>query len=206
MAYDEQSFLNGLAAGLSVTGGQLLGGEGWQLMAGTTRMGAYQWPEGNFDTFVFKNRFKEGFINGYTVDVRWERGYGQMSVNGRLVDMFSVEWKSSNAILLGTHRTSSLEMKYEYGPIGSEYQTEFSRIQSQTGGITVYHVIRSLEAAPMSQFHCDAFFSEPEGVLTAFDSYFAAFPYRVGNREFLYPGSPEQVNVWLSRTFRGFDL
>lgn len=159
MAYDEQSFLNGLAAGLTVTRARPLVALNRQLISGTTRVGEYQYPPGNFDTFVVK-------------------------------------------LILNSRAAHTIE--YEYGPAGSEYQKEFRRAQGSTELRTFYRVVQIPQALPMTRFHFDAYFYEPQGALTPFDSYFMAFPYRAGSRELLYPGSPEQVNVWMSRTFRGF--
>lgn len=58
MAYNEQSFLNGLAAGLSVTGGQRLGALRRQLTSGTERLREYIRPEGDFETIVTKIIFR----------------------------------------------------------------------------------------------------------------------------------------------------
>ena len=161
MAYDEQSFLNGLAAGLSVTGGQPLGAWLRQLTSGTSRVGDYRWPEGAFDTFVSKITFR-------------------------------------------TRAARTVE--YEYGPVGGEHQNEFRRVQPSTQLQTFYHVIRIPQAVPMPEYYYGAYFYEPQGALTDFDAYFMAFPYHVGGRDFLYPGAPEQVDVWMMRGFRGFEL
>ena len=59
MAYNEQDFLNGLAAGLTATAGPLLVRMGKTLLTGTGRVSNP--PEGNFDTFVSKIRIRTSF-------------------------------------------------------------------------------------------------------------------------------------------------
>lgn len=58
MGYEEQSFLNGLAAGLSATGGQRLGALRRQLTVGTERIREVMLPEGDFETIVTKIIFR----------------------------------------------------------------------------------------------------------------------------------------------------
>ena len=160
MAYDEQSFLNGLAAGLTATNGQRLGALRRQLTCGTERIHDYQYPEGNFETVVSKIVFR--------------------SPEARVVE-------------------------YAYGLAGDTLQQEFRRLGAATDEQVFYHVWTLPEALPMTDFSYNAYFMEPD-YTTAFDSYFMAFPYRVGSREYTYPGTPEAVSVWMSRTFRGYDL
>lgn len=160
MAYNTQSFLNGLAAGLSVTGGQRLGALRRQLVAGTIRQAEYQLPEGNFETVVSKIIFR--------------------TAEARVIE-------------------------YEYGLAGDELQREFRRVGASEREQTFYHVWHLPEPRPMSEFSYNPYFRELD-YTTAFDSYFMAFPYQAGGRTYVYPGTPEAVDGWMSRTLRNFDL
>ena len=96
-------------------------------------------------------------------------------------------------------------VEYEYGLAGEEAQKEFRRLGPSEQQQAFYHVWQLPEARPMTAFTYNAYFYEPD-YTTAFDAYFMAFPYRAGGRTHTYPGTPEAVNGWMARTFRGFEF
>ena len=161
MAYEESSFLNGLAAGLSATYAQRRLPPTRYFTDGTSRLRNYGLPKGDYDTFVIKLVLNEP--------------------TARIVE-------------------------FEYGPEEGPYRKDFRRAPGSTELQTLYFVTQIPEALPMERFRCNAYFYEPPGARTPFQASFMAFPHTRSGVTRAYPGRPEEVNYWLSRTSRGFPI
>ena len=93
----------------------------------------------------------------------------------------------------------------EYGQ-GYALQHVFRRVGASDEQQTVYHVAQIPAAVPLTDYHYNMYFYERDDMarLIRFDTYFMAFPYYhpSSGREYLYPGSPELVRDWMTRTYR----
>lgn len=159
MAYNEQDFLNGMAAGLAATNGRLIGYRK-SLLTGVDRMrqagSAATLPSGAFDTFVSRVRI----LTPSPVTILWE-----------------------------------------YGPADAATLTrEFRRLGASDDWQTVHHAAQIAQGVALDDFRYNAYLVRQDSAPIRFDARFMAFPYYVSGVSYLYPGTPEQVNVWWIRT------
>lgn len=100
--------------------------------------------------------------------------------------------------------------EYEYGASGDSLNHEFRRVTSTEEQDTIYHVVQIPDAVSLQDFVYNVYLHEayyelgiPRDRMTSFDTYFMAFPFTTRKGETLqYPGSPELVKDWLTRTRR----
>ena len=94
---------------------------------------------------------------------------------------------------------SPVTVLYEYGPADSISTTlEIRKVAASEETQTLYHVHQLPQAVPVNSFRYNVYLLERNDMQIRFDARFMAFPYQND----AYPGSPEQVNVWLVRTVR----
>ena len=157
MAYDERSFLNGLAAGLTATAGHSSGVVKQTRTTGTDRVLYY--PPGEFDLYM------------------------------------------SKVIIDAPYPTAIL---YEFGTDRQNLERVYRRVGASAQEQTFYHVVQLPEALPMNEYHYNVFLLERDDInaLIRFDTMFMAFPYYTSTRSWIYPGRPELVHDWWTRTYR----
>ena len=153
MPYQESSFLDGLAAGLTATSGRPLQNPQRTLLTGTSRVSAGSVLNASYDTFVSR------------ISVRSD---------------------------------SLVTVLYEYGPANAAFMLEARKVPASAEAQTVYHVCQVPQAVPMRSFRYNVYLLKRDDMEVRFDARFAAFPYQNN----AYPGSPEQVNVWIARSVR----
>lgn len=93
----------------------------------------------------------------------------------------------------------------EYGPDRDAPERVFRRVGASAGQQAVYHVAQIPEAVPLTDYHYNMYFYERDDMarLIRFDTFFMAYPYYPSSGgEYLYPGSPELVRDWMTRTYR----
>ena len=157
MPYEEESFLDGLAKGMTATVGRRTAENRKVLLTGISRMTGVL-PEGEFDAFV-------------------SRVYIQTD--------------------------SPVTIVYEYGPADAETLTkDFRNVGASEETQILHHVVRPAGAYSLRAFRYDAYLLERDGMQIRFDARFMSFPYSDDGTAREYPGSPEQVTVWWTRTTR----
>ena len=98
-----------------------------------------------------------------------------------------------------------LTIAYEYGPDENALQRVLRRVDASPETQTFYHVWQIPSAVPLTDYHYNVYLYE-RGDMTPniyFDGYFMAFPYEAGGQSWTYPGKPEAVRDWQTRTYRG---
>ena len=94
---------------------------------------------------------------------------------------------------------SPVTILYEYGPADSISTTlEARKVPASAETQNIYHVCQIPQAVPMRNFRYSVYLLKRDDMEIRFDARFMAFPYQGDT----YPGSPEQVHVWLVRTVR----
>lgn len=122
-------------------------------------------------------------------------GTGRMT--GTLPDGAFDTFVSRVAILTPSPAT----ILYEYGPADAETPVrEFRRVAASEETQTFYHVARIPQGVPLRDFRYAAYLIYPNNAEIRFDARFMSFPYYASGASYLYPGSPELVNVWWVRT------
>ncbi|MBR3569285.1 MAG: hypothetical protein IKN96_00580 [Oscillibacter sp.] len=91
---------------------------------------------------------------------------------------------------------------YEYGANGETPSREFRRVAASEETQTFYHVARTARGFSLRDFSYAAYLTYYGGGAgeIRFDARFMSFPYYHSGESYLYPGSPEQVDVWWVRT------
>ena len=99
---------------------------------------------------------------------------------------------------------------FEYGSDINAPERVFRRVGASAEQQAVYHVAQIPRAVPLTDYHYNMYLYERDEMrqIIRFDTFFMAFPYHFpgdGHRpekDYLYPGSPELVENWFTRTFR----
>lgn len=93
----------------------------------------------------------------------------------------------------------------EHGADRNAPQRVFRRVGASAGQQAVYHVAQIPAAVPLTDYHYNMYFYERDDMtrLIHFDTFFMAYPYSPSSgSEYRYPGSPELVCDWMTRTYR----
>lgn len=94
---------------------------------------------------------------------------------------------------------------FEYGSDRNAPERVFRRVGASEEQQAVYHVAQLPEAVPLTDYHYNMYLYERSDMVRVirWDTYFMAFPYYPpSGNEYLYPGRPELVRNWLTRTYR----
>lgn len=95
---------------------------------------------------------------------------------------------------------SPVTILYEYGAPGETPARECRRVGASEETQTFYHVARIARGVPLRDFRYAAYLVRQDAAEIRFDARFMSFPYHASGASYLYPGSPELVNVWWVRT------
>lgn len=99
---------------------------------------------------------------------------------------------------------------FEYGPDSNAPERVFRRVSASSEQQAFYHAVQLPAAVPLSDYHYNIYLYETDAMrrVIRFDTFFMAFPYTYSNNyphhgeTVSYPGSPELVRDWLTRTYR----
>lgn len=98
---------------------------------------------------------------------------------------------------------SPVTILYEYGPADADaLSMDFRRVAASDDMQTVHHVVRTPQAFSLRQYRYNVYLLERDDMTIRFDARFMSFPYSDNGATRNYPGSPEQVTVWWTRTTR----
>ena len=93
---------------------------------------------------------------------------------------------------------------FEYGTDKNAPERAFRHVGGSAEQKILYHAVQLPEAVSLTDYHYNMYLYEldQQAPQIRFDTFFMAFPFYASTRSYLYPGRPELVRDWMTRTYR----
>ena len=156
-------------------------------------------------------KFKEAYCRGEKI---WDKSSSPLTIKRFLTGTSRI---SSTSVWNGRYDTfvsrvriitdSRVELLYDYGLSTADASTqEVQVVQPSSEYQIFYHVVQTPEPYSIynypgtTYFRYSVYLWDGPNTTVHFDARFMSFPYSSGGQSGTYPGNPEDVTVWWTRT------